>query len=103
MSTSEQEALAERIKRMRAWQGFEVDDFRASDLEAVLTAAEWADAHRPTEPDTEWEYATRAYGGVPDMARYREWGSCPPEIAAFRRRPAGPWLPVTPKGEADAD
>ena len=32
--------LKDRIARMRAWQAFETEDFRASDLEAVLSAAE---------------------------------------------------------------
>ena len=32
--------LQARVERMRAWQEFETEDFYASDLEAVLTAAE---------------------------------------------------------------
>jgi hypothetical protein len=42
----------------------------------------------------DWEYTTADWDGSPDMARYRNWGSAPAGIAAFRRHHATEWEPV---------
>jgi len=67
-----------------------------------------ADAHRPTEPDTEWEYgveyevdsAHSEFTPAHSLRMAEEWvADSPTDTGLRRRRPAGPWLPVTPKGE----
>lgn len=41
-----------------------------------------------------WEYTTTGRDGGPSESRFRAWGSVEPRHATFRRRPAGPWVPV---------
>jgi len=121
MSTREQEARAEAWRRWpQEWfyiggstdAGYEPRRVEVEDegRNAFLAGVEWADAHRPTEPDTDWEYATAgrtSEGNLWDiefdthdrvLAHMAECdiSSC---VAVKRTAIHGPWLPVTPKGE----
>ena len=53
--------LAARVKRMRAWQEMETEDFLASDLEAVLTAAEEVERARAPWTDEQARAASRKW------------------------------------------
>lgn len=106
--------LRERIARMRAWQEFEVEDFRASDLEAVLTAAEKRAEWEAEQDGRRWftpAYQSTsgniiAFGDetvVQEHAqRYadqfaREDPEGPDYFVATRILP--PWMPVEQEGE----
>tara|TARA_R110002020_G_scaffold335482_2_gene550620 strand:- start:1220 stop:1804 length:585 start_codon:yes stop_codon:yes gene_type:complete len=72
-----------------------------SSKEAKAFKAGWAAGFRRSreattepQPEPEWEYTTAARDGGPSESRYRSWGSVDPRHAKFRRRKAGPWIPV---------
>lgn len=53
--------------------------------------------------EVDWEYTTAGRDGGPSESRYRAWGSVEPRHAAFRRRKAGPWVPVGEGEQGTAD
>lgn len=96
----------EREALFRLIYGYETIDFRESQnfttrdcygvVDAILAAGFRRSREATTEPtpEPEWEYTTAARDGGPSESRYRSWGSVDPRHAKFRRRKAGPWIPV---------